>query len=68
MSEPKTDKCFLCHKRVGLLEFKCRCDNTFCSKHRQPEYHNCSFDYKRLNLVNLTRKLTKLKPDKIIKI
>jgi predicted nucleic acid binding AN1-type Zn finger protein len=39
-------KCNLCEKKVGLLGFECRCKKIFCSIHRTPEQHNCSFDYK----------------------
>ncbi|CAI0404321.1 unnamed protein product [Linum tenue] len=43
----KEDKnCGSCRRRVGLLGFKCRCKKLFCSKHRYPEEHRCSFDYK----------------------
>ena len=48
MSPPKSsaNRCFTCQKKVGLLGFKCRCEQTFCSAHRHADAHNCSFDYK----------------------
>ena len=44
----KISKCYLdeCKKKLQLTDFKCKCNNTYCSKHRLPETHNCSYDYK----------------------
>jgi len=39
-------RCFNCNKKVGLTGIECRCKYVFCSIHRYPEAHNCSFDYK----------------------
>jgi predicted nucleic acid binding AN1-type Zn finger protein len=39
-------KCHVCNKKLGLLPFDCRCGHQFCSIHRYPEEHKCSFDYK----------------------
>ena len=39
-----TDRCALCRKKTG---FACRCERVFCSKHRQPQDHGCTFDFKR---------------------
>ena len=33
--------CIICHKKMGLLGFECKCHNVFCSKHRLPEDHVC---------------------------
>lgn len=39
-------RCWKCNTKIGLTGFKCACDYVFCSKHRLPEEHECSFDYK----------------------
>lgn len=39
-------KCFFCEKKVGVLGFTCKCSKVFCSIHRLPEQHECSFDHK----------------------
>jgi predicted nucleic acid binding AN1-type Zn finger protein len=41
-------KCNLdeCTKKLQLTDFKCKCSNTYCSKHRLPETHKCNYDYK----------------------
>ncbi|KAK4746021.1 hypothetical protein SAY87_012333 [Trapa incisa] len=45
--KPKTaNRCSGCHKKVGLMGFKCRCGDSFCGSHRYLESHNRTFDYK----------------------
>jgi len=38
--------CFKCKKKVGLTAIKCKCGYAFCGKHRYPEEHSCTFDFK----------------------
>lgn len=39
-------KCFSCHKKVGLLGFRCKgCDCSYCNAHRLPEDHKCEANY-----------------------
>jgi hypothetical protein len=47
-------RCWECKVKVGLTAVTCRCDYTFCNKHRYAEEHACSFDFK----VSAKRKLT----------
>lgn len=46
--KPKKKRCNFCRKKVGVVPFTCKCDPKalFCSLHRQPEAHNCKFDWK----------------------
>ncbi|MBD3350581.1 MAG: rhomboid family intramembrane serine protease, partial [Candidatus Lokiarchaeota archaeon] len=40
-------KCSFCDIDIDYLPFKCRyCGEQFCTKHRLPENHECSFKYK----------------------
>ena len=41
------NRCTVCNKKVGLIPFTCRCNESykFCSKHRLN--HECTFDYKK---------------------
>lgn len=39
--------CWVCRTRVGYLGFECKCLYVFCAKHRYPEDHICSFDWKK---------------------
>jgi len=50
-----SNRCNLCNKKVGLLGFKCRCEQTFCSAHRHADAHNCTFDYKAAGREELTK-------------
>ena len=34
-----------CKKKITLLSFTCQCEKIFCTEHRMPEQHNCSFDW-----------------------
>lgn len=43
------NRCFACNCRIGLAVMeigKCKCEYVFCSLHRLPEQHNCTFDHK----------------------
>ena len=37
--------CWKCTKKAGMFSFKCKCEYTFCKKHRLPEKHECNFDF-----------------------
>ena len=65
----KTERCFICRKKLGLMVFTCKCSNNFfCAEHKLPELHNCSFDFKTEGLNKLSEKLVKVENCKIIKI
>ena len=51
-------KCFKCSKRLGPVNFKCKCENFFCASHRYPEDHRCSFDHR----TDAIRKLSEENP------
>jgi len=46
--KPKRPRCAIdgCKKRLRITDVKCRCENMYCKKHRLPETHECTFDYK----------------------
>ncbi len=60
-----TNKCShtTCNAKLKLTDFDCRCSNRFCMKHRMPESHNCSYDFKK-DKINLV----KVVAEKVIKI
>lgn len=64
------DKCSVdgCTKKLGLIPFKCRCTQEFCTKHRMPEEHKCSFDYKSTGKEALKKANQQVTYDKVIKI
>ena len=39
------EKCSCCKKK-SLFLIKCKCGNSFCLKHKYPESHSCTFDFK----------------------
>ncbi|OVA05985.1 zinc finger protein [Macleaya cordata] len=68
--EPTTqpNRCSTCRKRVGLTGFKCKCGTTFCSSHRYPEQHNCTFDFKTVGRESIAKANPVVKADKLEKI
>ena len=40
------EKCTICKKKLKLTDMKCRCGKKFCPKHRLPEQHKCSYNFK----------------------
>jgi len=36
-----------CKKKLKLTDMPCRCQKCFCAKHRLPEQHDCSFNFKK---------------------
>ncbi|PON59979.1 zinc finger protein [Trema orientale] len=52
------NRCKNCNKKVGLTGFRCRCGSLFCGRHRLPEEHACTEDFKaaakeKLDLVRI---------------
>lgn len=45
-SGKKKNRCSFCNKKVGFSGIDCRCGSLFCSMHRYPEQHQCTFDFK----------------------
>ena len=44
--EKSCKRCFQCKKKLGVIEYRCKCDKLFCISHLQPQEHMCTFDYK----------------------
>mgnify|MGYP006098961945 CR=1 FL=1 len=68
----KKNKCHFCEckKKIKLTDIECKCGFKYCLKHRMPESHNCSFNYKEEAGKILSDKLMTQKTvsDKIVKI
>ena len=39
-------RCQECNKKLGIIEYKCKCEKLFCISHLQAEHHHCTYDYK----------------------
>ena len=58
-------RCFKCKRKLGLVNFPCKCTNTYCIKCRLPENHNCQYDHKKELLEKLKKDLPKIIAKKI---
>ncbi|KAK4473568.1 hypothetical protein MN116_002925 [Schistosoma mekongi] len=61
-------RCAVCHKRVGLTGFSCRCGGLYCSIHRYSDAHNCSFDYRESGQKEIRRSNPQVVCQKVQKI
>lgn len=41
------NRCMVCRKKLGVIEFTCKCEKKFCISHLQPQEHKCTYDYKK---------------------
>jgi predicted nucleic acid binding AN1-type Zn finger protein len=39
-------RCATCNKKTGIVPFDCKCGGQYCTKHRYPEEHACTYDFK----------------------
>jgi len=46
-------RCKLCERRLGPMQFPCKCGGCFCARHRVPEDHACTFDHRTLGVKRL---------------
>ena len=56
-----------CKKKLKLTDLICNCDFRFCSKHRLPELHSCSQNFKEKNREKYLKKV-QLGGGEVIKI
>lgn len=56
-TKAKTSRCCAdgCKKKLALTDFACRCQNRYCSAHRDFLKHGCTYDYKAGQKENLLR-------------
>lgn len=61
-----------CRKKLKMTSFEantpCVCKNYYCSDHRVPDVHACTFDYKMANKTYLTKTNEKIEFAKVAKI
>lgn len=50
-----------CRKKLGLIPFKCKCGLSFCSLHRMPGDHKCTFDWQEDGKLKLHKDLMSAK-------
>ena len=60
--------CQICKKKLDLAQQivgKCRCKSLFCSAHRYPAKHNCTFDMTKINNELLKKNNPLIQADKM---
>ncbi|XP_057956294.1 zinc finger A20 and AN1 domain-containing stress-associated protein 5-like [Malania oleifera] len=67
-SRREVNRCSGCNRRIGLMGFRCRCGNLFCSEHRYSDRHDCGFDYKAAGRAAIARDNPVVRPAKILKV
>lgn len=50
-------RCYKCNKKLGVIEYKCKCEKKFCITHLHAEEHNCTFDYKLESQILLKKQI-----------
>lgn len=58
--------CYICNKHLTILQImtsKCKCNKSFCNKHKFYLDHNCIYDYKA-DIIDIP-KIQKNKVEKI---
>jgi predicted nucleic acid binding AN1-type Zn finger protein len=43
----QSNRCSQCNKKLGIMEYICKCEKRFCISHLQPQEHGCTFDYRK---------------------
>ena len=62
------NRCVICRRKIGILGFSCKCSNEkahFCSTHRYPDAHDCTYDFKSEYQQQLRESLPKVVADKV---
>jgi hypothetical protein len=68
-SKTQSKRCSNCNKRLSLsTEYVCKCAGIFCTKHRFPDSHGCTFDHKEHWKKSLEQKNPQVVAEKISKI
>ncbi|KAI3721964.1 hypothetical protein L2E82_32984 [Cichorium intybus] len=64
----EVNRCSGCKRKVGLMGFRCRCGEMFCSEHRYSDRHDCSYDYKAAGREAIARENPVVRAAKILKV
>lgn len=64
-------KCSFCAHRLSIVEStvgRCKCDGTFCTKHKTPEKHDCTYDFHTNHKKQMQETLKQVKDPKVAAI
>lgn len=61
-------RCAVCNKKLVLDYFNCSCSNdqVFCSSHRFPSDHQCTFDFKKVHKERIRKTNPKVMGEKLV--
>jgi predicted nucleic acid binding AN1-type Zn finger protein len=70
IKKKKKNKCSMpgCNKKLNIISFTCKCEKKYCSIHRMPESHACTFDYKAHGKCLIAEKNPQIVKSKITQI
>ena len=54
-----------CNKKLLLTDMACKCTKRYCSGHRHPEIHNCTYDFNKEGVQRLSTILLKVSADSL---
>lgn len=63
-------RCCVCKRKIRLNQsvISCKCDKILCNKHRFPDQHECTYNFKKENKKLLARTLVQVECEKVLKI
>lgn len=61
-------RCAECNKKLKMINFTCKCNLKFCINHKNPYSHNCQYDNKNNNKLNLIKSNPKIVHSKFVQI
>ena len=60
-------RCPICAKKIKLTDIECKCGIIFCSIHRYPDMHDCSFNFKETGKDLIEKNNPRIVPIKLTK-
>jgi len=62
------ERCKLCERRLGAMQFLCKCGGGYCARHRVPEDHACTFDRRTVGVKRLADSNPRVVAEKVRKL
>lgn len=61
-------RCGCCNRKAGTMGFRCKCGKMFCSRHRLPEDHGCTYDHKASGRQHIADANPKVVAPKVVEV
>jgi hypothetical protein len=65
---PNPEACQFCSRKLGNIPFHCKCSYFYCSRHRLPEEHNCTYDHRAVGIRKLSEENPLVQAEKFNKL